>query len=78
MKVSVYLKDPDGFFESVQDAAKASVRSIEGISDDEKDAMAEHRVEAAQEFMKKRVEYGECVSILFDTDAGTAVVEERK
>lgn len=76
MKISVYLKDPDGFYDAVEDAAKASLPS--DLPKDEQEVLLEIRKEKAQEFLRKWVADGEYVGIEFDTDAGTATVEVRK
>jgi hypothetical protein len=36
MKIKLTFKDPDGVYESLKEAAVASVRDVEGLSDEEK------------------------------------------
>lgn len=78
MKFQVQLKDPDGFSDSIDDAIAASLKAMTEIDEDEKDAVKEKRGEKVREAMEKWVEYGEYVTLEFDTDAGTAIVVERK
>lgn len=79
MKFKVYLKDPDGFYESVQDAAKESVEQSGrlNLDQEELEQLVESRFEKANEAISKWVEYSECVTIEFDTDAMTATVLEK-
>lgn len=74
MKFTVTLKDPDGFYESFKDAAEASVSSLEGVSDKEREQLAEMRLEQIKEQTSRWVEYGEYIEIEFDTEAKTATV----
>jgi len=63
MKFRIYLKDPDGFYQSVADVAG---------NDPDKERFL-------YEFMSRWVSFKEYVTIEFDTDAGTAaVVEDEK
>lgn len=78
MKFTVTLKDPDGFSESVKDAVDESVDELDGLDDEEKDALREVRSEKTWEKLEQFVEYQEYVTIEFDTDAGTATVVKRK
>lgn len=74
MKIAVYLKDPDGFYDAVKDAATASLPK--DLDDDEREAVMETRLEKTWEKLKKWVQYQEYVTIIFDTEAGTATVKE--
>lgn len=78
MKFTVTLKDPDGFSESVKDAVDESVDELDGLDDEEKDALREVRSEKTWEKLEQFVEHQEYVTIEFDTDAGTATVVKRK
>lgn len=77
MKLTVTLKDPDGFYESVLDAVKDSL-SGSGLDDDEMESAVETRMDKVWTKLSKFVEYKEYIDIEFDTDAGTARVVERK
>jgi hypothetical protein len=76
VKISVYLKDPDGFSESIQEAAKADVAKL-GLGEQEAKVVAEMRAEEAGKALSRWVEYGECVALEFDTEAMTATVVRR-
>ena len=77
MKIRITLKDPDGFYDAIGDAIKDSIRPIEGLSDDEKDALEETRREEVNESLSDWVEYNEYVTIEFDTEEQTATVIKR-
>ena len=69
MKISLTFKTPD----VVSDAVNAL---YEGEFSDDYDY--EEKSEEAQQELSKWVQYGEYVTIDFDTDKGTAVVREEK
>lgn len=71
MKFTVHLKDPDGVFDSVTEAAEKSVASVDGLDDDERQALTESRTEELQEAIKPWFKWGEYLSVEIDTDAGT-------
>jgi hypothetical protein len=72
MKFLVTFKDPDGVYESLEQAAGDSVAAIE--DPEEQEALKEVRAAKMRDFMEKWVEYEEYVTIEFDTVAKTAVV----
>lgn len=74
MKLTVYIKDPDGFSEAVRIAAEKFAKDIPGIDADERESIRERREEKLFDAMERWVEFNECVTIEFDTEAGTAVV----
>lgn len=78
MKFRVTMKDPDGVFDCVTEAVKESLKSVEGISDDEREALEEERTESVQGVMKRWFEYSEYLTVEVDTDAGTCVVVPNK
>lgn len=78
MKIRVTLKDPDGFYDCVKDAVKDSLDELEGLDADEKEQLLEHRLEKTWDQLEKFVDCQEYVTIVFDTEAGTATVEKRK
>ena len=78
MKFRIQLKDPDGFHDGFDDAATESLAAIDGLSDSEKEAVKDERQSLLQSFAEKWVEYGEYITIEFDTDAGTATVFPRR
>lgn len=62
MKFRVYMKDPDGVYESIADASDRDEQTRKNLS----------------EFIKRWCMCGEYITIEFDTDAGTATVVEVK
>jgi len=77
MKFKIQMKDPDGVYDAITDAMKDTLRSIEGITDDERESLEESRREKIEAAVGKWFEYNEYVTIEIDTDAGTATVCER-
>lgn len=74
MKFRVTMKDPDGVYESVRDAAEESVAKVIGIDEDEKKSLAKCRVEKIHTDIRPWFKYGEYLTVEVDTDAGTCVV----
>lgn len=77
MKFRITMKDPDGPYECIQDTAKEMVDAIKGIEEDEKESLVEKRVDWLRSFADKWMEYGEYITVEFDTEAGTATVVPR-
>lgn len=78
MKIKIHLKDPDGFYESIQQSVKESLKELSSLSPREKESIEEVRTEEVNDFLGKWVEYGEYVTLEFDTEAKTAVVLPKK
>ena len=78
MKFRVTMKDPDGAYDSIQDEAKKMVAAIEGITEAEREPIQESRTDMLRDFAGRWMEYGEYLTVEFDTEAGTATVIERK
>ena len=74
MKFIVTFKDPDGPSDSIDEAARKSIAAIEGLSEPEREALEEKRIEALREATAKWFKWGEYVDIEIDTEAGTATV----
>lgn len=76
MKFRVTMKDPDGVYESIREQAMKSLEHtvVPLPTGRTKAALCEVLAGEMKEFISRWVEYGEYVSIEFDTDAGTAVV----
>ncbi len=74
MKFTVYLKDPDGFYEGVQEAAYDSITIKDDLSRNELERLAETRVENIWEVLDRWVGHQEYIEIEFDTEAGTAKI----
>lgn len=78
MKFRITMKDPDGPYECIRDAAKEMVEQIEGIEPSERESIVENRAETLTDFAGRWMEYGEYLEVEFDTEAGTATVIPRK
>lgn len=74
MKFRVTLKDPDGVYDSLDDAAKESAREVACINDGERKLIEEARRNAMSQFIDRWMSYSEYATIEFDTDAGTATL----
>lgn len=78
MKIRVTLKDPDTMPDAVVDAVHADVKTISGLSNDERQALAVSRhCEIQSEITSRWMEYGEYLTVEFDTEAWTATVLPR-
>lgn len=77
MKIKVYLKDPDGFSNDVQEAVKKSLSDL-GLDDDELEPLMERRLEKVWNKLEKWVDCQEYIEIEFDLDTMTATVLENK
>lgn len=73
MKFKVTLKDPDGVFDAVEDVVNEA-EDLKNLHEQEAEAAATARKERLRAFMGAWVEYGEYVTVEFDTEAGTARV----
>ena len=78
MKFTVTLKDPDGPYECIREAAYESARLVEGLPLNEAKQLAEQRREWLGEFVRQWIAFGEYVTIEFDTDLQTATVKRAK
>jgi hypothetical protein len=74
MKFRITMKDPDGPYECLQDAAKEMVKDIPGIDEEEREALGDTRYNTLRDFAGKWMEYGEYIEVEFDTEAKTATV----
>lgn len=79
MKISVTLKDPDGVYESISQAMEEQERALVagGMAADEAAAAIEVRRENVQQQLTRWIEYGEYLTVEFDTDAQTATVARK-
>jgi hypothetical protein len=77
MKFTVMFKDPDGVWEALADAAKHSIESVDGLSNRERENLAESRKEQLGEFASRWIEYGEYLEVEFDTESNTARIVEK-
>lgn len=74
MKFKITLIDPDGVYESLEQAAELSMRDISGLCDTERRMLIETRREKLEEQCKQWIEHGEYVTIEIDTEENTAIV----
>lgn len=83
MKFRVTMKDPDGPEDSLQDAARDAVRDMapealkELLELHERSELVDMKQEKLRAFTSRWLEYGEYVTLEFDTEAGTCVVVPR-
>ena len=77
MKIEITLKDPDRFFDGVGEEVRASLVDS-GLPEDEQSALLEVRTEKAWKALRKWVADQEYVTLVFDLDAMTATVKERR
>lgn len=79
MKFEITMKDPDGFFESVNDISRKSVSAFKSqLSAMEEDEIIDARREELTKVLEKWFEYDEYVTLVVDTGAMTCVVKERE
>ncbi len=74
----VTLKDPDGVYDSREDAAKKWANEVKGVEADERESLIDSRRDKMQRAMEKWFEYDEYLTVEIDTEAGTCVVVEAK
>ena len=68
------MKDPDGPYECIRDAANDSLEAVANLSPEERDCLKEKRTEELTKFASKWLKWGEYVTVEFDTESGTATV----
>ena len=73
MKFTITMKDPDGVYESMRDAAEAQMVA-DGIPEKRRDALREAVSDELDELVRDWFEYGEYVNVEIDTEAKTATV----
>ena len=76
MKFRITLKDPDGVSLSMDETLEEQVKELDLKDDEEIEAIKDVRRDKLNVFISKWVEYGEYVTIEFDSEAGTATVVE--
>jgi len=77
MKFKVTLKDPDGVYESIEDAAKSAANEVAGVlelDDEDRASFVERKTEKLKKLCSKWFEYGEYLTVEIDTEAETCVV----
>lgn len=73
MKIRVTFKTPDAVDNAVEEAVEGVLAGAD-MDDDEADGAFEVLRDGATQAVAKWVRYGECVTVEFDTEAGTATV----
>lgn len=79
MKFTITFKDPDGVYESLQEEARSTLTNQAlGLTEKEYEALLEAREDTMKEFISPWIQYGEYVTIEFDTEQNTATVVKKK
>ncbi len=76
MKFQITLKDPDGYYDCVDDAVIESLGSIKGLNDEELDVLRDERREQISQLLGQWFEYSEYLTVEVDTEAETCTVVE--
>ena len=74
MKFVVTMKDPDTLHDAIDEAVTEDVGKMEGLDEDERQAVIEARKEKVQELCSQWFEYGEYLRVEIDTEAKTCTV----
>lgn len=73
MKVKVFIKDTDVLQDAVEESVDDELKNS-GLAEDEQEAVRELRIEKALDVAGEWWEYGEYITVEFDTEARTARV----
>ena len=73
MEVKVFIKDTDVLQDAVEEAVDEELKNS-GLAEDEQEAIHELRVEKALDVAGEWWEYGEYITVEFDTETRTARV----
>ena len=73
MRVKVFIKDTDVLQDAVSEAVDEELKNS-GLAEDEQEAVRELRIEKALDVAGEWWEYGEYITVEFDTEARTARV----
>ena len=74
MKFRVTMKDPDSLSDAIDDAIKEELKSVSGLSNEEREYLFDGRHDAVYKDAGQWFKYGEYLTVEIDTDAGTAIV----
>lgn len=77
MKFKITMKDPDGVYDCIHDAAKEWAGQVTGVDEDEREGLVESKHEKLQEICKAWFEYGEYLTVEIDTETRTIAVKPR-
>ena len=73
-KLRLTFKDPDGPYDAIAEEARRQAEAIDGLDDDEREAVAETRLEKIREVTNKWLRWGEYLSVDIDLETGAATV----
>jgi hypothetical protein len=76
MKFTITMKDPDGFANSLMEAAREHTEILE--DEEERDIIIQEREDKLRGFLKTWFEYDEYLTVEVDTVAKTCTVVPRK
>lgn len=74
MKFQIVLKDPDTLYDAIDDSL-ASL-SVDGLSEEELEAVRKERKESIRDLCSKWFEYGEYLTVEVDTEKEPCIVKE--
>lgn len=74
MKFNITMKDPDGVYDSVTEAAKESVKDMKITDLDDADDILETRTDSLMEIIGEWFKYGEYLTVEVDTETKTIKV----
>lgn len=79
MKFTITMKDPDGFYDSLQSAAEEDLKESDPtIDEEEREMVLEHRTEKLKELLKTWFRYDEYLTVEIDTVKKTCTVVNAK
>jgi hypothetical protein len=74
MIINITLKDPDGVYDAIQDAAEEQVNAITNVTASEKRQLIQSRHFQIDKELEPWIEYSEYVRLQIDTTTKTATV----
>ena len=74
MIINITLKDPDGVYDAIEDAAEEQVENISNVTAAEKRQLIDSHHTQIDKELEPWIEYSEYVRIQIDTQAKTATV----
>jgi hypothetical protein len=77
LKFQVQMKDPDTLSDAIADAVDEELKPL-NLPEDEREAVAEKRIEKVGDVCDKWFKYGEYLTVEIDTEAKTCVVLDAK
>lgn len=74
MRFKITMKDPDGFFACIEDAAKEMADQVTCVDEEDREAVADQKQGELRELCQKWFRYNEYLTVEIDTDAGSISV----